>query len=109
MIAPRSLLENAARTTMKWAGIPEPVEEYRFHPKRKWRFDFAWPDQKVALETEGGTWQRGRHVQPVGFEADCEKYSTAAAMGWAVIRVTGKQINSGLMVSLLEMALDIEP
>jgi hypothetical protein len=28
--------------------------EHKFHPVRKWRFDFAFPPQMVAFEFEGG-------------------------------------------------------
>jgi len=58
------------------------VREYRFHPTRKWRFDFASPLLKVAVEIEG----RGRHQSIAGFRADCEKYNTATSMGWRVYR-----------------------
>jgi len=68
------------------------VQEYRFHPTRRWRFDFAFPKQKVAVEVEGGAYTRGRHTRGSGFTADCEKYSHAAAMGWKVLRFTGEQI-----------------
>jgi hypothetical protein len=68
------------------AFMPEPVREYEFHPDRKWRFDFAWPDRKVAAECEGATWSRGRHTRGAGFQADCEKYNAAAVMGWRVLR-----------------------
>ena len=33
--------------------------EYRFHPVRRWRFDFANPEYKVAIEFEGGIWAAG--------------------------------------------------
>lgn len=64
---------------------PEP--EYRFHDMRKWRFDFAWPAQRVAVEIEGGIWSKGRHVRGAGFIADCEKYNEAARLGWYVLRI----------------------
>lgn len=54
---------------------------------RKWRLDFAWVSQKVALEIEGGVWMRGRHVRPAGFIADCEKYNAATLNGWRVYRI----------------------
>lgn len=76
----------------KALGIQEPKEEYRFHPTRKWRFDFAWPEQKVALEKEGGAWIRGRHTRGQGFINDLEKYSISAIMGWCVIRVTPQEL-----------------
>ena len=34
-------------------GLPEPVPEFRFHDERKFAFDFAWVEQKVALECQG--------------------------------------------------------
>ena len=69
------------------AGV-ECRKEYRFHPVRRWRFDYALPAQLIAVEVEGGVWTRGRHVSPRGFLSDMEKYNTATAMGWKVFRVT---------------------
>ena len=72
--------------TLTAHGIPLPVPEYRFHPDRKWQFDYAWPGEKVALEVEGGVFTKGRHSRALGFVADMEKYNTAALMGWRVVR-----------------------
>jgi hypothetical protein len=71
----------AAQAT--WAaGIPEPDREHMFHAGRRWRFDFAWPEVKLAVEIEG----RGRHQTVVGARQDCDKYNTAAREGWRVLR-----------------------
>lgn len=59
----------------------EVVKEYKFHPVRKWRFDYAIIDHKIALEVEGGVWTGGRHTSPKGFLGDMEKYNTATLMG----------------------------
>jgi len=77
----------ALRTLAPW--LKEPEREYRFSPPRRWRFDFAWPDEKVAVEVEGGTWSFGRHVRGRGYAADCEKYNAAVIDGWRVLRFTG--------------------
>ena len=59
-------------------NLPEPEREYRFHPKRRWQFDFAWPGVMLALEVEGGVhMRRARHTSGVGFTGDCEKYNEA--------------------------------
>jgi len=80
------------------------VSEYRFC-ERRFRFDWAWPEQKVALEMEGGVWTRGRHTRPQGYERDCEKYSLAAILGWRVIRVTPRMLEDGRALELLLLAL----
>ena len=36
---------------------PDFVQEYRFHPPRQWRFDFACPTKKLAIEIEGGHYE----------------------------------------------------
>lgn len=55
--------------------------EHRFHPVRKWRFDFAWPSLKLAVEIDG----RGRHQTVAGSRADCEKRNEAARLGWRIL------------------------
>lgn len=62
------------------------VAEYKFHPTRKWRFDFAFVEQKVAVEQEGAIWTYGRHNRPIGMIKDMEKYNAAAELGWRVLR-----------------------
>lgn len=68
------------------------IKEYRFHPKRRWLFDYADPDIKVAIEIEGGTWTSGRHSRGVGYAKDCEKYNNAILLGWVVFRFTADMI-----------------
>ena len=71
-----------------------PLErEYRFHHARKWRLDFAHPATRIGIEIEGGTWVQGRHNRPQGFAADCEKYNSAAELGWRLFRLTPDMIN----------------
>jgi len=36
------------------------VKEYRFHPKRLWRFDFAVPELMIAVEIEGAIFSKQR-------------------------------------------------
>jgi very-short-patch-repair endonuclease len=72
-----------------------PEREYAFHPVRRWRFDFAWPELRLAVEVEGGVYSQGRHNRPQGFIGDTEKYNAAAEAGWTVLRYTGTAIRSG--------------
>ncbi len=75
-------------------GLPEPVAEHRFHPTRRWRFDYAWPDHRVALEVEGGIWSGGRHTRGAGYLGDLEKYNAATLLGWRVLRTTPRSLMS---------------
>lgn len=104
----KSGLEILFAAQIEQAGLPEPVREHRFHPTRKFQFDFSWPELMVAVEIEGGTWLRTRtglsagHAHPKRFEEDCEKYAEALILGWRLLRVTGKQVRYGDALLLLE-------
>ena len=85
--------------------VPEPVREYRFHPVRKWRVDFAFPDRTppLAVEVEGGTWRgNGRHSRGAGFEADCLKYNALSLAGWVLLRFTSSMVHDGRAIAQLE-------
>lgn len=83
----------------------ECVKEHKFHPVRKWRFDYAIPSALVALEVEGGVWTGGRHINPKGFLNDMEKYNTATLMGWSVYRTTPDDLYTGKTLNLLKTAI----
>jgi very-short-patch-repair endonuclease len=68
------------------AGLPVPVPEFKFHPTRRWRFDYAWPDRRLAVEIEGAVWVNGRHTRGAGYLGDMQKYNSACVMGWRVLR-----------------------
>ena len=89
-------------------GLPKPVMEYEFHPTRKWRFDFAWIRQMIALEVEGGTFIAGRHSRGEGMRADMEKYNAAATLGWRVLRVMPENLSMLDTVKMLAESLGKE-
>lgn len=91
---------------LKDAGIKDWQREYRFTPKRLWRFDFAWPDLALALEIEGGVWIQGRHNRPTGFTKDLEKYNTATLLGWRLLRVTPRMVKDGTAVAFVKKAIE---
>ena len=85
----------AAKFEQLWqthAG-PELVKEYRFHPSRKWRADYAIPAAKVLIELEGGLWSGGRHTRAGGYLADIEKYNAATMLGFCVLRLGTGQVD----------------
>lgn len=85
-------------TLCRAAGLPEPIPEYKFHPLRKWRADYAWPIHKVITEIEGGIWMAGggAHSRPANILRDMEKYNAAALLGFAVLRYTPQQLGDAV-------------
>lgn len=93
------------RLLCEQSGLPIPTAEHVFAPPRRWRFDYAWPEDRVALEVEGGVWISGRHTRGSGFVKDLEKYSEAAARGWLTVRVTPQQLLTPATVELVRRAI----
>ncbi|MBL0516213.1 hypothetical protein [Aeromonas caviae] len=90
-------------------GFPDPATELLFHPKRKWRFDYAWEEQKLALEIHGGIHSGGRHTRGRGFVEDRTKMNEATLLGWTVLEVTPEHIKSGQLRAWLLAAFNQDP
>lgn len=78
---------------LAWWAIQNGImveKEWRFHPVRKWRFDFALPDKLIACEYEGIYSDKSRHTTKSGYQGDIEKYNEAQKLGWRVLRFTAK-------------------
>jgi len=100
-------LEDKLEFQLKSAKITGFTREYKFHPKRRWRLDFAWVDKKIGVEVEGGIWlPRSGHNTGVGISRDVEKGNALTLLGWKLIRVTGKMIKNGEALVLLEEMFD---
>lgn len=114
-----SNLEKALAQQIRCLKLPEPCQEYRFALEhigpgkdirkrlqraglKDWRFDFAWPDIRLAVEVEGITPSGGRHQRIQGFKGDIDKYHAAMNLGWNVYRTTGHLIANGKAVKLIE-------
>ena len=103
------------------AQLPMPEREFVFAKPlgRRWRFDLAYPNRGLAIEVEGlvfppkPRWHEGpadhrlsgRHVSVTGYLDDIEKYAQAWSLGWSVLRVLHKQIESGEALMLIERRL----
>ena len=84
------------------------VPEYKFHPTRKWRFDFAIPEYKIAIEVEGGAYTNGRHTRGKGFVNDMEKYNEVVCLGWALIRVTPDQLLTFNTIEMIKRVKELK-
>lgn len=69
-----------AATNYEW------VAEYKFHDVRRWRFDYALPNKKIAIEIDGGLWVSGRHNRASGYIKDMEKFNSASILGWRILK-----------------------
>ena len=67
--------------------------EYRFC-ERKWRFDWASRELRIAFECNGGKWSGG-HRRGNAIDDENDKLNTATLMGWRVLQFTNEQIESG--------------
>ena len=81
------------------------VTEYKFDKSRKWRFDYANEELKLAIECEGGVWSNGRHTRGQGYINDCEKYNAASIQGWTLIRRTPQQLLTQETIDLILSAI----
>lgn len=73
-------------------GGPELATEHRFHPERRWRFDYAHLPTKTAIEINGGVWSGGRHNRSAGYLQDREKVNAAQMLGWKVFEFGTGQV-----------------
>jgi very-short-patch-repair endonuclease len=101
----KSTLEETLAFQMRALKFPCPERQLRFHPTRRWKFDFAWPNQKLAVEVDGGTWTHGGHSRGKGFENDCYKINEAQLMGWRVYRFTCDMVTNGEALDVIKRAL----
>jgi very-short-patch-repair endonuclease len=97
--------------------LPEFVTEHKFAAfvqferkdgriaDRGWKFDFAWLDEKVALEVEGGIFVGGRHTNGAGFAKDMLKYNTAVTLGWRILRCQPKELCMQETVNMIRKTL----
>ena len=82
--------------------------EFKFHPVRRWRFDFVLlpVSLKIAIEVEGGVWSRGRHTRGAGYIGDMEKYIEAALMGWTVLRYPASKVTDQIIKDIERIKYD---
>jgi hypothetical protein len=106
--------------------LPAAQPEFKFHPDRQWRFDFAFASYELrvtsdkqnkkaansslithhsslAIEVQGGIWTRGRHTRGAALKLEWEKLNTAAILGWRILYCEPREI---LTVKFAETILE---
>jgi hypothetical protein len=80
-------LAKAKKNTEKEDSIAEALDkagiayerEFKGIEGRQFRFDFAIPSLKIAIEYEGGVFRKkSRHTSAFGYSSDCKKYNLDA-------------------------------
>jgi very-short-patch-repair endonuclease len=80
--------------------------EYPASHDRRWRLDYAWPAQRVALEVEGGYWTGQGHSRAKRAAEDRQKHNALAVAGWIVLRCDPEELKAMSIVPTLALALE---
>jgi very-short-patch-repair endonuclease len=81
----RSKLERDLLRIVRLAGLPAPLVNHRVGA---YEVDFAWPDHRVIVETDGYAARGHRRA----FEDDRARDAALQAAGWRVLRFTYRQL-----------------
>lgn len=73
--------------------------EHVFHGERKWRFDVAFPSQRLAIEFDGMGFG---HQSTKGIRLNHEKQNEAVAMGWRVMRIDSHSMSMKRMPDFID-------
>jgi hypothetical protein len=78
--------------------------EWRFHPLRKWRFDYVlgdfvnghWEPNRVGIEIQGGFYRgKGGHNSINGMQRDMDKLNASVMLGWRVLHFSTADVLRG--------------
>jgi hypothetical protein len=97
--------ETRLRLLIGRSGLPAPVAQFAVRQEGRFlaRVDFAWPDQKVALEYDG-LW----HAEEGQFAKDRQRLNRLQAASWRVVFVTAADMyRPHLLVARIAAALGL--
>jgi len=100
-----SELEDIFAAQLDAVGLDGYVREYQAIPGRRYRFDFCWVKERLAVEIQGGTYSRGAHARPLGIKRDYEKGNLAVQFGWRVLQFDADMVKSGQALEFTEKML----
>ena len=87
--ASRSTLEVKTRRLLVVNGVTDFVREFPLEwNDRTFRYDFAFVQQRVILETNGRRW----HDDPADYERDNEKWSVPGRHGYRIVLATWDKV-----------------
>jgi len=85
-----SVLESLCRVLMVEAGIQRPEPQYVVRHGGRWvgRVDFAWPDDRVIVETDGFAF----HSDRASYRKDRRRHNALLLAGWRVLRFSWEDV-----------------
>lgn len=109
-MAQKSHLEAELLRLLQLHRIPLPVCEYRAIPKRRFRYDMAWPESRLLVEIQGGLHMaRGGHNTAKGIKRDTEKLNLATLNSWSLFQFTADDIRDFTAIKYIKRFLDDHP
>jgi very-short-patch-repair endonuclease len=98
-----SYLERLFEQAMVRNKIPHAVRQYNFH---NWYFDYSWPQIKVVVEIDGGTYSKqGGHARGASYKRDCIKNNIAQLEGWVVLRADRTMVTDREFIGILKKVI----
>lgn len=87
--------------------LPTPQRNFRFHPVRRFEIDWAWPEQKVGIEIQGGIFipGGGAHSRPMNIVRDMTKHNLLLDAGWRVWHYTPREVIDGIAIQHIDKVL----
>ena len=102
-----SELEERFAFQIKAYELPEPKRQFKFHSSRKFLADFAWPEFRLIVEINGGTWmKKSGHNTGTGILRDYEKSNCAQLMGYTYLQYTGKELDDLTAIETVKAFLE---
>jgi very-short-patch-repair endonuclease len=102
-------LEGMLAEKIAAAGLPAPQRQSRVPwagTGRRFRADLLFPDQKLIIEVDGGTWSGGRHTSGAGYDRDCIKQNLALLNGYSTMRYTSRMVRDGTALEFIRRKLN---
>ena len=103
-----SAAEGDLASLLTAAGLEDYTTQYKYVPGRKFSADFAFVEQKLIVEVDGGIYSRRAHGSITGIIADMNRSNLAACNGFRVMRFRPDQIKKQptMVIDLIKAALN---
>jgi very-short-patch-repair endonuclease len=101
-LALESRLEHDLLRLIRASGASPPVTQHEavVAGSRRVRFDFAWPERRLAVEADGRRW----HATAADFQRDLIRHNAVTAAGWRLFRYGWADVHQRRAETLAELA-----